>query len=618
MRRSPEYAPNHKDLEWIEFVTTPWSPEEFVPPKTIKHCQFNFTSLDVAPCEPSQNENILYELRNDHSGYPYNSIVELRADKIKDLMSLQNDHVFIPMRYECLMEGNVGFEYLTHQLSREMNIPSQCSTSGASNRQDDYFSTLVSHMESEIGLHPACVDDEPTYDVKEEYEDYKTWMDKYDVKEQYEDYKTWMNKYVDWDVEKLIGYHEPKVKSEGTSTGIDLKNDMDLWSKSTTVGDDFSANEIDSSSKHEHIPTFDDDFSTNEVDSMIDNINKKEIGIPTTSVTKLPIDSKTGPKLAWLLTFPHSSTLYTVKLISKASNTLSVTNYGNSYLNNYESVPLYKDSPGPYVWSPSDAILDERLKIPNSYILTQTHCGSQCFDCPPKEYIEDVDKFLKECLQAPKVVSHSKASPDQNPIEIQVTPDISKVIVNDSYDSSSVKKIIHVVKCPFASIVSSFHAEYKTLSHKFENEGDEKYSNDKTGFQKYCKDQDQSYKSAEYNAYGEMYGIGVYLLTKNVPCHADFYRYVQWHNLAFEMEEKLNASSFIFNYEDYKDKLQDTLKEMLDFLELPLVDNDLVPFDVGISHDHYTKEQAESIQEFIEALASDKTWKYVCRYFNSC
>jgi len=48
-----------------------------------------------------------------------------------------------------------------------------------------------------------------------------------------------------------------------------------------------------------------------------------------------------------------------------------------------------------------------------------------------------------------------------------------------------------------------------------------------------------------------MYGIGVYLLTKNVPCYADCYRYVQWHNLPFEMEEKVNVSSFIFNYEDY-------------------------------------------------------------------
>jgi len=66
-----------------------------------------------------------------------------------------------------------------------------------------------------------------------------------------------------------------------------------------------------------------------------------------------------------------------------------------------------------------------------------------------------------------KVATYSKASLDQNPIEMQVTPDISKVIIIDSYDSSLVKMIIHVVI--FDSIVPSFYAEYKTLLHKYEN-----------------------------------------------------------------------------------------------------------------------------------------------------
>ena len=70
MRRSPEYAPHHTDLSWLDFVTTPWVPKDFISPihsNIIKSCKYNFTSLDIIPCHDdndNNNDNAFYELKN--------------------------------------------------------------------------------------------------------------------------------------------------------------------------------------------------------------------------------------------------------------------------------------------------------------------------------------------------------------------------------------------------------------------------------------------------------------------------------------------------------------------------------------------------------------------------
>ena len=68
-------------------------------------------------------------------------------------------------------------------------------------------------------------------------------------------------------------------------------------------------------------------------------------------ILEAPVSSEEGPKIAWLMTFPGAGTTYTTFLVKQASNTTSATNYGNEYLNeNKESVPLYSDVSGPYLW----------------------------------------------------------------------------------------------------------------------------------------------------------------------------------------------------------------------------------------------------------------------------
>jgi len=91
-------------------------------------------------------------------------------------------------------------------------------------------------------------------------------------------------------------------------------------------------------------------------------------------ILQAPVNSKEDhtPKLAWLMTFPGAGTTYTTFLVKQATNTTSATNYGNEYLNeNMESVPLYSDISGPYLWQDENI---QGLNVPSTYILTKTHC----------------------------------------------------------------------------------------------------------------------------------------------------------------------------------------------------------------------------------------------------
>ena len=105
---------------------------------------------------------------------------------------------------------------------------------------------------------------------------------------------------------------------------------------------------------------------------------------------------------------------------------------------------------------------------------------------------------------------------------------------------------MHVIKDSFGNIVSRFHHEYKSLVQKFDSKDKSPHNYDKEGFQEYCKDEDTKYLDDEKTVFSQR----IHLISKHVPCHADFYRYLQWHNLAIEVAEKLKVESHVINYEE--------------------------------------------------------------------
>ena len=182
MHTVSHHAPNHYGLEWYDFVTRPWTMEYFGEDLRLDAtdyqenepiCQEQFTPKQIVPCLEDQFLTVTksismrpnYELSHDGSGEAYNSIVELRRDKVLNFMSIAEfDGVldFEPVQYESLVKNG---------------------TQG-----------LLQRLEEALGTKAKC----KPYPPKA--------LKLYSVDGKYLD---WLREEIDWEVESLVGYSMP-------------------------------------------------------------------------------------------------------------------------------------------------------------------------------------------------------------------------------------------------------------------------------------------------------------------------------------------------------------------------------------------------------------------------
>jgi hypothetical protein len=190
MRVRPHHSPEHYDVDnrksvnWTSFVKTPWTTKErpeadlqmlaaHNDTETTLECQERFKYHQIVSCssEPYDDDRShrfcahtpQYELKLDDSGEPYNSIVDLRADKIRNHLSVSTwswvPH-FVQIRYEDLLEYGT--------------------------------SLMITHIANVTGIEPNCTafpaqTDRPTRPLKPKF-------------------MSWMDQHIDWEAEALIGY----------------------------------------------------------------------------------------------------------------------------------------------------------------------------------------------------------------------------------------------------------------------------------------------------------------------------------------------------------------------------------------------------------------------------
>jgi len=181
MRRVPHHSPLHYKLHWEDFVKTPWTmprlpSEQKIKPKDVNAksitCQefFNYDQINSCQIRPYGEEYFAdmsghepqYELRNDGSGRPYGSILDLRSDKIKNHLSVVDwpwVQDFLMVRYEDLLQNGTEF--------------------------------MIKHIESVTGVQAQCNPAPPQTRKKRKL---------------LKSYISWMTNYTDWETEALIGY----------------------------------------------------------------------------------------------------------------------------------------------------------------------------------------------------------------------------------------------------------------------------------------------------------------------------------------------------------------------------------------------------------------------------
>jgi len=187
LRVIPYHIPLHKDLDWKTFVTRPYTMPRYG--KDLEEEQQacgehmdDYMWKEVIPCHQEKyiddEEYPLYELKHDQSGLPYSSVIDLRADKIKNFLEVKEYKrvkSYQSVRYETMVTG--GTEWLIRELEKATGIEAKCE--------------------------PV-----PPKDVKHRYLE--------------PEYIEWMSENIDWKTEELVGYKPndiprgPKLVEEAT------------------------------------------------------------------------------------------------------------------------------------------------------------------------------------------------------------------------------------------------------------------------------------------------------------------------------------------------------------------------------------------------------------------
>eukprot|EP00980_Cylindrotheca_fusiformis_P025936 scaffold14920_cov63-Cylindrotheca_fusiformis.AAC.9 len=305
-------------------------------------------------------------------------------------------------------------------------------------------------------------------------------------------------------------------------------------------------------------------------------------------------DESSGPNIAWLMSFPNSGTSYTMTLVARASNRSFATNYGSEVTpkdRNATALSIYPHrAEGPF-WPGMSGKMIVPRPLPDGLVMTKTHCGSRCMECGPQEYIQTAAEFLQKCT-----TGHAKLAPKQHATQVQYPPD-------------RVAKAIHLIRNPFTNIISRFHHKIKNRRHRNDTEWLSAHPSNSSGFSRWCKEMDQFSYRQDVLYFGEEN-------VPSAPCHGEFHKYTQWHNLAHASLELIghDVPTLTLYYEDFK-HLNKTANRLFRFLELEMV-GELREYAATTEvSDYFTDSQKDEIKTLVRSFASNSTWGKIHHYF---
>lgn len=302
---------------------------------------------------------------------------------------------------------------------------------------------------------------------------------------------------------------------------------------------------------------------------------------------KQTLAKKLSPQLVWLASYPNSGTSYTMTLVERATNVSTATNYGQEVtFPGSDSLSIYKTKhpEGPY-WEGMSGKLGKIRPLPDHFILTKTHCGGRCIKCDASDYIVDKQQFLQACRNTTGKLGGNKISGQS------ILP----------------SKLIHLIRNPVHNTVARFHMERRNLIEKNASLAS-LYPRNATGFAAYCQFLDTSFSGRD-----DLHDATIRRLFANIPCYAEFFKYVQWHNSVAEL---LDTPTLVLFYEDYETQLEAMAGRLFEFLNQTQVEA-LRPFRALPNYDdHFTNTQLEAIRQLTRAVANPSTWQLLQRYFS--
>lgn len=185
MREVPHHSPAHANLPWKKFLSKPWTMPRIgldLELKGTEMCQHHFKYKDLISCihRPVPNATIderhsldrpFYEMRNDGSGLPYDNIMELRSDKIRNILEIKD----FPGVADLWM---VQYEYMVSHGTQQ----------------------ILDRIEEWTGVKPKCDAYPPQFRRQ---------------RNMTKDFVQYVTDHLNWTVEELIGYEPTVFVDEG-------------------------------------------------------------------------------------------------------------------------------------------------------------------------------------------------------------------------------------------------------------------------------------------------------------------------------------------------------------------------------------------------------------------
>jgi hypothetical protein len=307
---------------------------------------------------------------------------------------------------------------------------------------------------------------------------------------------------------------------------------------------------------------------------------------PNSSETESDQDSL-FPKIVWLASYPNSGTSYTMTMVQRATHLATATQYGaECTVDGEDPTPVFPHSPDGPFWN-AYGKMGKKRTLPSTYILTKTHCGGRCVNCSAGEYVIDAKAFYTACERTSGFRGNRR-------FEL-------------SSSNAAVSKVIHLIRNPFDNIIARFHLERKHFVEK--NPDLETFlPKNATGFRRWCSELDKRF-SFEDSKYFASKSLPV---MQQVPCHAEFFKYAQWHNL---LNEAIDLPALVVFYEDFHTAQNATSQKIFDFLEQEPIDP-LRPFRAPPDYsDHFRQSEKDAAKILLEYFSFTATWALVRRYF---
>jgi hypothetical protein len=279
----------------------------------------------------------------------------------------------------------------------------------------------------------------------------------------------------------------------------------------------------------------------------------------------------------------------------EATNCTTATNYGlEGEIRDQPSVPAIQGPAGAHgPWL--ELIPNRTTRIADS-ILTKTHCKGFCSGsyCGPEKSFHTIRSFMMGCLTGNQGVVTGKGLR----------------LIDATYDKSLVKSAIHLFRHPLDNVVARFHLEYNEKKAS----GDKKYTSiftkDTTGFRRWCALDDGN----RGVLHGRFVDHRLRDLMMKIPCFNEFFRYTQWHNLAFATTRAMNLTTLLLHYHEYSDDFVKARGKVLNFLELPLVGEGIEFHDGKVYRNYYSREEKQNIRNFMQEFATAETWDQLKDY----